>query len=211
MKPFIVFEGLDGAGKSTLLENFKQVQPAYLQLYSVPDELAEIRKIVDKTHNPTAALHFFGLCNLLRSHEISKELEKGNKVVMDRYFFTTLAYQYLMVGEDIMKYFEIILNSKHQMIMPDLVIFATARPEIIYQRINQRDINLGISNKTEWYGDEISKMKSLQLQEAYIKFFEMAKVNYKIFDTSDIPIEKMGQKLQEILCNIERTPQGLLC
>jgi deoxyguanosine kinase len=199
MKPFIVFEGLDGAGKSTLLDKFKQLNPAYLQLYSVPDELSEIRKQVDKTHNPLAALHFFGLCNLLRSHEISEKIAGGHKVVMDRYFFTTLAYQYLMAGEDILKYFEILLNSKKKILMPDLVIFVTARPEIISQRINQRDKDLGVKNKVEWYGDEISKKKSVQLQEAYMKFFEMSGVNYKLFDTSDIPMEAMGQKLQEIL------------
>ncbi|MCS6795212.1 MAG: deoxynucleoside kinase [Raineya sp.] len=199
MKSFIVFEGLDGAGKSTLLSEFKQLYPEYLQLYSVPDELSDIRKKVDKTHNPLAALHFFGLCNLLRSHEISEKISAGQKVVMDRYFFTTLAYQYLMLGDNILKYFEIILNSKQKILMPDLVIFVTARPEIISQRINQRDKDLGTTNKIEWYGDEISKKKSLQLQDAYIKFFEMFGVNYKIFDTSDVPLETMGQKLQEIL------------
>jgi deoxyadenosine/deoxycytidine kinase len=104
-----------------------------------------------------------------------------------------------MAGEDILKYFEILLNSKKKILMPDLVIFVTARPEIISQRINQRDKDLGVKNKVEWYGDEISKKKSVQLQEAYMKFFEMSGVNYKLFDTSDIPMEAMGQKLQEIL------------
>lgn len=199
MKTFIVFEGLDGAGKSTLLQEFKQIAPSYLQMYSVPDEVAETRKLVDKTKNPLAALHFFGLCNLLRSHEISEKIQNGQKIVMDRYFFTTLAYQYLMAGDDILKYFEIVLNSKQKIIMPDLVIFVTARPEIIYQRITLRDKQLGITNKIEWYGDEISKTKSIQLQNAYIKFFELANVNYVLFDTSDIPLDNMGKKLQEIL------------
>lgn len=199
MRPFIVFEGLDGAGKSTLLQCFQQIAPDYLSMYSVPDELSEIRKWVDKTKNPLAALHLFGLGNILRSHEIAEKIASGKKVVMDRYFFTTLAYQYLMAGEDILKYFEILLNAKQKLFMPDLVIFVTARPEVIYQRITQRDKELGLTNKTEWYGDEISKNKSLQLQNAYIKFFELANVNYKLFDTSDIRLEDMGLKLKEIL------------
>jgi deoxyguanosine kinase len=199
MKPFIVIEGLDGAGKSTLLEIFKKLHPDYIQMYSVPDELSEIRKKVDKTHNSLAALHFFGLCNLLRSHEISERITKGQKVVMDRYFFSTFAYQYLMVGDDILKYFEIVMNSKNKFLLPDLLIFVTAQPEIIRERINQRDKNLKVKDKTEWYGDEISKNNSLQLKEAYIKFFEMSKVNYKLFDTSNIPLEKMGEELQKLL------------
>lgn len=199
MKPFIVFEGLDGAGKSTLLNSFKQIAPDYLSMYSVPDELSQIRKLVDQTQNPLAALHFFGLCNILRSHEISEKIASGQKIVMDRYFFTTLAYQYLMAGDDILKYFEILLNAKQKLFMPDLVIFVTARPEVIYQRIHQRDKDLGITNKTEWYGDEISKTKSMQLQNAYIKFFELANVNYVLFDTSDIALEDMEKKLQEVL------------
>lgn len=199
MKKFIVFEGLDGAGKSTLLEKFKEANPDYLPLYSVPDELTEIRKKIDETHNPLAALHFFGLCNLLRSHQISEKIANGQKIVMDRYFFTTLAYQYLMVGDEILKYSEIILNNKHKIILPDVVIFVIARPEIILHRISQRDRELGIAKRIEWYGDEISKNKSLHLQDAYIKFFEMFNVNYKLFDTSDISMLEMGPKLQETL------------
>jgi hypothetical protein len=44
MKKFIVFEELNETGKSTLLEKFKATNTDYLPMYSVPDELAEIRK-----------------------------------------------------------------------------------------------------------------------------------------------------------------------
>ena len=97
MKNFIVFEGLDGAGKSTLLKDFVKTNSHYRSYYSVPDSFTEFRKIIDETNDPLAALHFFGLRNLIRGNEIKENLEKGNQVVMDRYIFTTLAYQYQMI------------------------------------------------------------------------------------------------------------------
>lgn len=198
MKNFIAIEGLDGAGKSTLLNAFSKVAPHFLQMYSVPDELSAIRKTVDKTTDPLAALHFFGLCNLLRSHEITEQVSKKVSVVMDRYIFSTLAYQYLMIGEDIMKYFDIMMKDK-KIIMPDLVIFVIAHPEIILKRIQKRDKKLENTRKTEWYGDEISKNKGQELKNAYMKFFEMSKVNFIEFDTSDIKENEMEKRLINLI------------
>ena len=199
MKNFIVFEGLDGAGKSTLLKDFVKTNSHYRSYYSVPDSFTEFRKIIDETNDPLAALHFFGLCNLIRGKEIKENLEKGNQVVMDRYIFTTLAYQYQMIGDEVMKWFDLIKSSKN-IILPDLVVFVTASSEVIKERIMKRDISNGVLNKTEWYGDEISKNQGISLRKAYIAFLERTGVKWFEFDTSKYSITEqifvLNEKIQ---------------
>ena len=199
MKNFIVFEGLDGAGKSTLLKDFVKTNSHYRSYYSVPDSFKEFRKIIDETNDPLAALHFFGLCNLIRGKEIKENLEKGNQVVMDRYIFTTLAYQYQMIGDEVMKWFDLIKSSKN-IILPDLVVFVTASSEVIKERIMKRDISNGVLNKTEWYGDEISKNQGISLRKAYIAFLERTGVKWFEFDTSKYSITEqifvLNEKIQ---------------
>ncbi len=80
-----------------------------------------------------------------------------------------------------------------------MVIFVTARPEIIAQRIQKRDIELDNTGKTEWYGDEISKQKGASLRDAYIKFLDASGVEWVEFDTSDLGIEEMGGKLLDLM------------
>ncbi len=196
MKNFIVFEGLDGAGKSTLLKDFVKTNSQYHSYYSVPDSFIKFREIIDKTEDPLAALHFFGLCNIMRGKEIKESLQKGNQVVMDRYIFTTLAYQYQMIGDEVMKWFDLIKSSEN-IILPDLVVFVTASPEVIRERIMKRDISNGVSNKTEWYGDEISKNQGISLRKAYVTFLERTGVKWFEFDTSKYSITEQISVLNE--------------
>ncbi len=201
MKKIIVFEGLDGAGKSTLLDSFEKTNPEYLKMYSVPDSLAATRKVIDKTEEPLAALHFFGLCNIVRSKEIKNLLAEGKRIVMDRYVFSTLAYQYQMLGEQVMNWFELMFTPP-SLILPDLVVFVTARQKVINSRIKLRDAQNAEINKTEWYGDEISKEKGNSLRKSYKLFLEKSGVTWFEFNTSDYSKEEqiisLNKKIQDL-------------
>ena len=98
-----------------------------------------------------------------------------------------------------MKWFDLIKSSKN-IILPDLVVFVTASSEVIKERIMKRDISNGVLNKTEWYGDEISKNQGISLRKAYIAFLERTGVKWFEFDTSKYSITEqifvLNEKIQ---------------
>lgn len=101
MNKFIVFEGLDACGKTTLSSLYAKEMNTIVHNAVVP-EAHDLRKIIDSYESKESAFLFFLLNNLLKSNEVSKLLNDED-IILDRYIFSTLAYQTIMLGEDIVK------------------------------------------------------------------------------------------------------------
>jgi len=100
---FIVFEGIDGSGKSLQSEkayNFLKNKNIRVYWTNEPSEKG-LRKTIKEVIYSKSSVNDAKLDSLLfsadrRYHivtEIEPELEKGNHVICDRYYHSTLAYQ----------------------------------------------------------------------------------------------------------------------
>ena len=102
---FVVFEGIDGTGKTTLIEFLlKELRKKGISLLLTREpggtEVGQqIRKILlEKTSTPpsplTEILLYYADRNQNISENIKPALEKGHWVISDRYWASTVAYQY---------------------------------------------------------------------------------------------------------------------
>ena len=143
---FIAFEGVDGSGKSTqvkLLANKLKEEGHKVYCTSEPTDRpigAMIRDIfqhkMEADHRTIAGLFIADrLDHLLnKSTGILKKLDEGYTVIIDRYYFSSYAYQGVHMSLD----WVIEANKQSaDLIRPDLNIFIDIDPDIAIQRINK--------------------------------------------------------------------------
>ncbi|WP_415721258.1 deoxynucleoside kinase [Photobacterium ganghwense] len=183
MKKFIVFEGLDACGKTTLSSLYAKEMNTIVHDAVVP-EAHGLRKVIDSYESKESAFLFFLLNNLLKSHEVSKTL-KYEDIILDRYIFSTLAYQTIMLGEDIVKNIFDTLKINNKILLPEVIIFVKADIETINNRIGTRD------GTVQWYGDAVTQNNCVE--SAYHKVFEWFDIPIVEVDTS----EKHGRSVEE--------------
>lgn len=98
----VVFEGIDGTGKKTeseLLEKYITSRGLRVSHFSYPDYDSEYgRRIWAYLHEgremEVEELFFNYLIDMVKDREkITRDLRRGNVVLIDRYYFSTVAYQ----------------------------------------------------------------------------------------------------------------------
>ncbi|MEK9209541.1 MAG: dTMP kinase [Patescibacteria group bacterium] len=139
---FIVFEGLDGSGQSTqaaLLKKELEEKNIPALLTKEPTDRPPIgtlvRQILKKeiVVNPQTLQFLF--CADRGEHlekEITPALEKGNWVISDRYFYSTLAYGALDLD------FNWLLKLNEKFLKPDIVFLLKTTPKTSLKRIDCR-------------------------------------------------------------------------
>jgi len=172
---FIVFEGIDGAGKSTqakLLGKWFEERGYEVVLTKEPTDTAFgklIRKLVLTggregiidgariSHEAEALL--FAADRAEHVHKLIKPALEGGKVVIsDRYFYSSLAYQWAR-GLDL----DWLIDLNRFAIKPDLVILLDLPVKESMKRIGSRSI------KTEF--DKIVELQK-KVRENYLKLAE---------------------------------------
>ncbi|MEM2974674.1 MAG: dTMP kinase, partial [Candidatus Micrarchaeia archaeon] len=162
----IVFEGLDGAGKRThvsLLAKYLRKKKRKVVIYNYPDRKGPYYKVIqdflqEKIElTPTTQLLTF-LADIAKDQsKIFKDISDGKIVLVDRYVFSTIAYQNLPEERAC----EVVKNLKF--LRPHMVFYLDISPDVAFSRIRGRR---GI--KTRY---ELSKEKLLL---ARIKYLAMA-------------------------------------
>lgn len=183
MNRFIVYEGLDACGKTTLSSLYAKERNSIVHS-AVVVEAQELRKVIDSYQSKESALLFFLMNNLLKSHEVSGALESGD-VILDRYIFSTLAYQTIMLEEDIVKKIFDTLNIAKNILLPEVIVFVKADAETINSRIEAR------GGTVQWYGDAVTQNNCVET--AYKKIFQWFDIPIVEVDTS----EKCGRSVEE--------------
>lgn len=160
---FITFEGIDGCGKSSQLKAISEWLPesgllpngAEVFVTKEPGSLPGIRDLLKDPKTQISALSELLLLMADRSHHVANEvepqLEKGNWVLCDRFFGSTLAYQGF--GRNLG--YEIIKNA-HELacpLYPDLEIILDINLHESAKRISARNENI---DRFESQGDSFT-------------------------------------------------------
>lgn len=151
---FIVFEGLDGSGQiteSVFLKDFL-IEKNYKVLMTKEPTVAseagqEIKKVLEgkRKISPLKLQKLFVQDRKLHlDNLIIPNLEKGNIVISDRYFFSTFAYG-VSDGLDL----DWLLKINDDFLMPDMVFFLDVNQDICLERIKKRGIEKTLFEKRE--------------------------------------------------------------
>lgn len=149
----IVIEGIDGAGKGTvcdlLMENENLIDPVVVK--NIVDEsstggaIRNIMRVGDSEYinHPRIALLYLSelIYVIFREGGVEDILSSGRDVIMDRYYFSTLAYAPSELTGKVIE--ESLKNGT--MLKPDLTICLDVCPSVAIRRIERRNI------KKEYY------------------------------------------------------------
>ncbi|MBE3667463.1 thymidylate kinase [Vibrio navarrensis] len=190
MNKFIVYEGLDACGKTTLSSRYAQERNTTVHS-AIIKQAEQLRKIIDANQSKESALLFFMLNNFLKSDEVAKARESGD-VILDRYLFSTLAYQTILLGEEKVKTMFDALDIANNIVLPDVIVFVKADAETINNRIKAR------GGEIQWYGDAITQNHCVG--SAYKTIFNWFDIPIIEIDTSEklgLTVEETYQKMKE--------------
>lgn len=132
--PFIVVEGPDGVGKSTIC-NWLSEEFGYKKHKCMGETFYKVSNHFEEG-KVSASERFSFLCGeaINNSFIIKKELQDGNKIIFDRYYYSTLAYSEILengITKDLLFLF-------NQLPQPDLVFLITADFKTMLKRIEER-------------------------------------------------------------------------
>jgi dTMP kinase len=174
---FIVFEGLDGSGKTTQLFKLKRKLVDYQILCKDEREPSDgiiglmTRGAVKKkiTMQPESLALLFAADRYEHVvNDIIPELEQGVHVLCDRFVFSSLAYQSIVLPmEKILEYNSIVIET----LMPDLTIFIDTPPDICAKRIKEARIHLELF-------EDIAKTSAIK--DNFYKSFEILEDRTKV-------------------------------
>ncbi len=144
----IAIEGIDGAGKTT------QAKELVKRLNKAGNNAAYSKEPTDDvigtfirekilsgqvTMSPLALQYLFNADRVMHMEKIEKLLEKGMIIVMDRYFWSSVAYGMSDLQKPQDWYYTAfsILSFYHQFLVPDITFFLAITADEALQRIHQ--------------------------------------------------------------------------
>lgn len=202
---FIVIEGLDGSGKTTqtkiitekLLSKginvINQAEPTPHEFGKMCREVLSGRKKVTKSQ---LALLFTADRidhNVNGEDGINMHLQKGDTVICDRYYYSTLAYQGVDVGMDWLKSLNLDCEDIRK---PDLCIFLDLTPEKSMERI-----------KANRRADEIEIYENLEYLTNIRKRFYNVIDSLK--DSENIAVINADGTVEEVAAQIEKAVNSI--
>jgi len=170
---FVAFEGLDGSGKTTQFNAIKaklsqmgvncmgEKQPSDSTLIGLIIR-GILKKLDGLSVSPVSLAKLYSvdryehIVNVVKPH-----IDKGSHVLMDRYIFSSFAFQGLTSSfDDIYLYNQDAIN----LLMPDITVFIDTSPEICLERIN-----------TNRVGNELFDFEGIAIRERFFDAFERMK------------------------------------
>lgn len=209
---FITFEGGEGSGKSTNILLLKEyIEKKYNKSIIVTKEPGAcsfgsiIRKILLTPGNiiDSRAELFLFLADRAQhlSEIIRPSLERGEIVLCDRYFDSTIIYQSyinnVIPPEDV---YNLNLYASGGLI-PDLTLFFKVSPETGMTRSKKRNLE---TNNTETKNDQKELDFHKKILDSYIDWFQKCKIDYKrkiFYLDSEKPLTVVTNEMFKIIDN----------
>lgn len=180
----IAIEGIDGSGKTTQAKELVKMLNMRGINASVSKEPTDevigqfIREKIlsgNMKINPLALQYLFNADRVMHMEKIERLLEKGMVIVMDRYFWSSVAYAMSDMEKPQEWYYTAfsILSFYHQFLLPDITFFLEISPEKALQRIKKSE------KHSEIYDNGMHLPKIAQNYEKLMQDFpvEFTKVN----------------------------------
>jgi len=196
---FIVIEGIEGCGKGTqtkFLSDFLSQKGFEVKIKKYPEYGTPIGDLIDdwlhkkfELNVETQALLYFA--DFMKDKEaMENNLKSGKMVISDRYFTTTIIYQYIN-GLSLEKLLD--LSKLFNLRKPDLTIYIKISPEESFRRkLKQK----GIENMDR---HEADKKFLNSLYETYEKMSsENAFCEWTVIN-GEKPIEEISKEIAEII------------
>lgn len=190
----VVFEGIDGSGKDTQIELLRK--SFSFEYFKYPTKkYSLLRDYLDKKISLDKKASFLLFLSDIANEQ--KELEQAANnsalVVVDRYVYSTIAYELGELGYEKSK----MIVSELGYLKPDLVILLDIAPEIAQQRKNkQKQLD-----RYESDGEYLRKVRE--------KFLRLAKENFHakkwIVVDASLKAEEINQKIKAELAKTLKT------
>jgi thymidylate kinase len=183
--PFIVIEGTDGSGKSTLCDWITE-KYGYRKYKSIGGAFAKVKHEFD-IDRVTIRERFSFLCGeaINNAYIVKQELQNGNPIIFDRYYYSTLVYCESLCPNISLEY-KFLFDYLPK---PDLVLFVKTDFDIMLKRITERG-NLTLIEKKYTRKENFDTLIS-----NYMKYLD---TNTKIIDNNNC-IEYAKEQINRIL------------
>jgi len=195
----IVIEGMDGAGKTLQSQKiFEELQRENKDVIFTkePTDMPIGKFIRESILNgklvvpPIALQYLFNADRVVHQEEIEKYLKQSKLVVMDRYFWSSVAYALADIGDTGDYYLTAfsVLSFYHRFLLPDITIYLDIPISVAMDRIKKSDKHLEIYDNEE----KIKKIK-----KGYDFLLEKFPEEFSIVNADQDP-----QELTEEIMNI---------
>lgn len=200
----IVIEGIDGAGKTTQAKEIvkRLNKEGYNAAYTKePTDMVIGQFIREKILsgnmkvNPLALQYLFNADRVMHMEKMETFLEKGLIIVMDRYFWSSVAYALADLGgvKDWYLTAFSVLSFYNQFIAPDMSIFLDVDVEIALRRIE-------VSGKHGEIYDNDKKLPAIarnyrQLLKEFPEMFTIVDANGKAEEVTEDVVNKIKKNL----------------
>jgi len=200
---FIAFEGLDGSGKTTQFNAIRdkltkrkikckeEKEPSDRNLIGLM-----IRGIIKEarglTVSPVSLAKLFSVDRYEHVvNDIKPYIDKGGHVLIDRFIFSSFAYQGLTCSFDEIYYYN---RDVIKLLMPDLTVFIDTDPKICLRRINNTRV-----------GKELFDSKGIAVREKFFDAFG------KLKDAANILVIDGNQPAEVITDEIWKAVEPFVC
>jgi dTMP kinase len=188
----IAIEGIDGAGKTTIarfLEEELKRRGYKAVLFKEPTSGPWGKKLKESYKSRLTPAKELELFILDRKYDVEKNiapaLEQGKIVIMDRYYYSTIAYQGAL-GFDVE---EIRMRNEEIAPKPDLVIILDISPEKSVRRISKR-------------GEKPNRFEDIEYLKKVREIFLSDKLNNVIVINAEQEIEKIKRSALNVVLGL---------
>ncbi len=207
---FIVLEGIEASGKTTqvkrLGEMLSKTQTTFVTKNPTDNEIGTyIRKEVlsgnRKQLPPVSYQYLFAADRVVQQAELIERLNKGETVISDRYFWSSVAYGIAdREGTDFDNWEEVsltalsILSMYYQFIVPDLTVYLDISLEESLKRMS------GSLKHTEIYDNHQMNIKIKKGYDWLLKTFP----NEATLINAEKPLDEVTKEIVELVSKISK-------
>jgi dTMP kinase len=185
---FIIVDGIDGSGKTTIAKYIEeQTKAVYMRMLGQGPIGKAIREklLSPKKHcSATMEMLLIFAANLETINDcVAPALQKGQSVILDRYWTSTYAYQINRLNNPVFNtLFKEVATLSYREVTPDLYIWCDVEVRTAIARINQR-------NEQTNHFDTEDILEKMKVTEGFSKIFQcdILENKNKLNGNADLP------------------------